>query len=156
MTLFVVSGPPAAGKSVWVCDHARRDDIVIDLDVLAAAFTPDCSDRRYSRHVLDVTLQARSAAIRAALNHVDTVDVYIIQTSMKRSDYTLFEQFSPVYEVVDPGRDVVLARIDHERDGHLRDVAIDWYRRRDAQIRAKHAEAAKTGASQHDWIKPDW
>ena len=36
----VVIGPPAAGKSTYVAEHAAAEDLVVDYDRLAAAITP--------------------------------------------------------------------------------------------------------------------
>lgn len=40
MTLYLVTGPPAAGKSTWVRKHATHGDITIDYDALATVLTP--------------------------------------------------------------------------------------------------------------------
>ncbi|MFW8567055.1 AAA family ATPase [Orrella sp. 11846] len=35
--LTLVCGPPGAGKTMWVTEHAKKDDLVIDLDVFAVS-----------------------------------------------------------------------------------------------------------------------
>ena len=37
--LYVVTGPPAAGKSAWIQARAKAADVVIDLDRIASALT---------------------------------------------------------------------------------------------------------------------
>ncbi|WP_165683056.1 AAA family ATPase, partial [Mycobacteroides abscessus] len=44
MTLYLVTGPPAAGKSTWVRQHAKHGDITIDYDAIASVLTPAGGD----------------------------------------------------------------------------------------------------------------
>ncbi|MEU0174083.1 hypothetical protein ABZ178_12105 [Streptomyces massasporeus] len=37
--LYVITGPPAAGKSSWIDAHAKPEDVVIDLDRITVALT---------------------------------------------------------------------------------------------------------------------
>ncbi len=41
--MILVAGPPAAGKSTWIRDHAKPGDITIDYDTLAQALSPGLS-----------------------------------------------------------------------------------------------------------------
>jgi predicted kinase len=34
VTLHVITGPPASGKTHWVKQHAKRNDITIDFDAI--------------------------------------------------------------------------------------------------------------------------
>lgn len=40
MTVYIITGPPAAGKTTWVRDHAKPGDITIDFDTIAATLSP--------------------------------------------------------------------------------------------------------------------
>jgi dephospho-CoA kinase len=39
MALYVITGPPAAGKTTYVATHARPGAVVLDCDRLAVALT---------------------------------------------------------------------------------------------------------------------
>ncbi|MEV5596005.1 hypothetical protein [Streptomyces sp. NPDC052496] len=85
MTLYVVMGPPAGGKTFWVAAHAVTGDIVIDYDRLLNALTAEGSTfvRGMGRPLATVAYQAREAAIREALRHTGTHEVFIIHTLPK-------------------------------------------------------------------------
>lgn len=78
--LYLITGPPAAGKSTWVREHAQHGDITIDYDALASVLTPDGGKpHAWPAAVKAVTKAARQAAIDAAIKQ--PVDVYIIHSS---------------------------------------------------------------------------
>ena len=41
MTVYVITGPPAGGKTTWVRERAKPGDITIDYDTLAQALSPE-------------------------------------------------------------------------------------------------------------------
>jgi hypothetical protein len=134
MTLYLVTGPPAAGKSTWVREHARRGDITIDFDSLAGVLTPD-GDGELPESVLVVTLAARQAAIDAAVDAA--VDVYVIHATPSQAVLDRYAKLNATVVTVDPGEDVVMARCRQERSRRLQDVAAQWYR-------------------SPSWVRPDW
>jgi len=127
--LIVVTGPPGAGKSSWIRSHARPTDIVIDLDLMALAMSgPGADHHNHSDVLLKVVHRARFAAIREAEQHLDKTDVYLINTlpsAKARADY---KRLKARIVVVDPGRDVVMQRIETMRQPAMRAVATKWYR----------------------------
>lgn len=128
MALIVITGPPAAGKSTWVRQHAKPGDITIDYDRLALALTVDGSDShdhpRYLRHVAS---RARSAAIREALRYAGEVDVYVIHSLPAVDVLARYAEHHARVVTVDPGRDVVMERIRRERPRSMVPVAERWY-----------------------------
>jgi dephospho-CoA kinase len=109
--LYVVTGPPAAGKSSWIEAHATQRDIVIDLDRITRALTaPGAPQWNHDPIASKVALRARYAAIDEALKHLDQVDVYLIHTM--------------------PSRKALAKRIEAMRDPDMRRVATRWYRSR--------------------------
>ncbi|MFG2439026.1 hypothetical protein [Streptomyces sp. NPDC048508] len=44
LVLYVITGPPAAGKSSWIKAHATARDIVIDVDFMALAMVGPGAD----------------------------------------------------------------------------------------------------------------
>jgi adenylate kinase len=82
--ITVVVGPPCSGKSTYVREHAKPNDIVIDFDVLAQAFgSTNSHDHSYA--IRGVTMMARRAAIRAALTA--QADVWIVETKINPRRY---------------------------------------------------------------------
>ena len=79
--LTVVTGPPCSGKSTYVRQHARPGDIVIDFDTLAQALgSPTPHD--HSGPTRHVTIQARRAAIAAALTVHGQTAVWIVDCNI--------------------------------------------------------------------------
>lgn len=129
--LYVITGPPAAGKTTWVAEHATHGDVTIDLDSLAAALTPiDTDSHVYPKHVRSIAIAARRAAIEAALLHRLT-DVYLIHTSPTDREMRRYERLRAEIVCIDPGRDVVLERCATMRPAQSLSVAREWYANRD-------------------------
>lgn len=128
MTLYVITGPPAAGKTTWVREHAKPGDIVIDYDLLAGALTaPGTNHSRQSKPVRGVTFRARAAAIHEALKHTGTVDVYVIHTLPSEQARDRYAAHNATVITVDPGESVVLERIRSMRSPSMVAVARRWY-----------------------------
>lgn len=128
MGLIVVTGPPAAGKSTWVRSKARPGDIVIDYDRLAQALQANSGDTHdHPKAVRAVAFRARSAAIEEALQHRNDVDVYVIHSLPPSQISRRYEEHDATVVVVDPGKDVVLARIAEQRPHTMIKVAERWY-----------------------------
>jgi hypothetical protein len=124
----VVMGPPAAGKSTYVQAHAKPGDVVIDLDLIARALT--CGDGDTHRHpevVQRVAHRARRAAVREALKLSTRADVWIVHTQPDADTVAEYERHGARMVTVDPGREVVLARIDEQRPPEMRAAVMRWY-----------------------------
>lgn len=128
MSLTVVTGPPASGKSTWVLERAKPGDIVIDYDRLANALTGHGADT-HDHHpaVIAVARAARRAAITAALDQRDKVNVYIIHTHLHPRALSHYQRLGAQVVTLDPGRDVVLERCRRYRPHVLLGVASRWY-----------------------------
>lgn len=128
MALYVVLGPPAAGKSTWVGQRAQHGDIVVDYDRLACALTaPGADGHDHHRVVRSVAHRARQAVIAEALRHVATVDVYVIHSAPRPEAMEKYGRHHAQVITVDPGRDVVLARCKAQRSAWAVGVAERWY-----------------------------
>lgn len=148
--LHVVTGAPASGKTTFVHKHAKPNDLVIDLDAIANTIA--LTDTwEHSPHVLQVAKAARHAAIRTALKHVHTHDVWIIQTFLSNARRQQYAQYNAKIHVINPGKSVVLKRIKNERPLSAQAVALQWFETqttkvlRDAPIRRgqKYGQAHK-------------
>lgn len=126
--LYVVIGPPAAGKSTWVNDRAKPGDIVVDYDRIANALTAvGAAPHGHKRPLATVAFQAREAAITQALRHVKVHDVFIIHTLPRRAAMDVYRQHDAEIVTVDPGREVVEARCAVERPEGYMDGVRRWY-----------------------------
>ncbi|REE62136.1 dephospho-CoA kinase [Streptomyces sp. 3212.3] len=127
--LYVVTGPPAAGKSTWITAHAKARDIVIDLDRIASALTgPGAPQWNQDDLVQRVAQRARFAAIDEALKLVDQVDVYLIHTMPSPKARAKYRRHGARIVVVDPGEDVVRERVKAMRSPAMDRVVTRWYR----------------------------
>ncbi|UAX56798.1 AAA family ATPase [Streptomyces sp. A144] len=127
--LYVITGPPAAGKSTWIQAHAQARDIVIDLDRITRALTgPGAPAWNHDRLAQRVAQRARYAAIDEALKLLDDVDVYLIHTMPSPQARARYQRLGARIVVVDPGEDVVRDRVRTMRSDAMDRVVTRWYR----------------------------
>lgn len=139
--LYVITGPPAAGKSSWITARARTTDIVIDLDRIALALAgPGAPAWQHDPTLLKIAHRARFAAIDEAVKHRDQVDIYLIHTMPSAKALARYRRWTAQIITVDPGRDIVMQRVRDMRDPAMTGVATRWYRHH-----AKHQTGRTTG-----------
>lgn len=128
MSLTVVIGPPASGKSTWVEQRATPADIVIDFDKLAAALTgPSADPHDHTPGVKRVAFQARRAAVAAALERADRNDVYVIHSHPPPGVLAQYQANNAEFVTIDPGKATVLERCRAERPERAVKSAEHWY-----------------------------
>ena len=128
VTLYLITGPPAAGKSTWVREHAKHGDITIDYDALANTLTPQGGKpHAWPQAVKAVTKAARLAAIDAAIMVSTSVDVYVIHSLPSVRLVDRYRASGAEIVVIDPGRDVVMARAKRERPWQMQQAIKEWY-----------------------------
>jgi hypothetical protein len=143
--LYVVTGPPAAGKSTWIEAHAKPSDIVIDLDRITAALSgPGSPGWNQNPLQLRVAHRARYAAMHEAFELRDQVDVYLIHTMPSAKARAKYKRMDARIVVVDPGRDIVMQRIEAMRDPDMKRVATRWYRSRQMPSRGAMPQASRS------------
>ena len=142
--LYVVTGPPAAGKSSWIDAHATARDIVIDLDRITQALTgPGAPTWNQNPLQLRVAHRARYAAIDEAITLRDRVDVYLIHTMPTPKARARYKRLDARIITVDPGRDIVMQRIEAMRDPEMKRVASRWYNSRPAPSHGAMPQASR-------------
>lgn len=131
--LYLITGPPASGKSTWVKQHAKPGDITIDYDALANALTPsDGKPHKHTQHVKAVTKAARQAAIDTAVT-LDC-DVYVIHSMPSQRLIDHYLHLGAQLVVIDPGIDTVLARCKAERPWQMQQAVKQWYAERASKL----------------------
>lgn len=129
MALKVIVGPPCSGKSTWVLERAKPEDVVIDFDRLAVALSgPGGDSHDHPSAIAAVTRAARTAAIEVAVRHAKTTDVYLIHSSPGAKRMEEYRALGAEVVTIDPGRDVVRARAKSERPQRMFAVIDEWYR----------------------------
>ncbi|MFC8277199.1 AAA family ATPase [Streptomyces sp. NPDC057271] len=142
--LYVITGPPASGKSSYVQSHAKASDIVIDLDVITRALSgPGAPQWSQDPIVLRVAHRARFAAIEEAIAQRDKVDVWLIHTQPSPKALVKYKRLDAQIVTVDPGQDIVMQRIEAMRDPDMRRVATRWYRHRPQATRESMPQASR-------------
>lgn len=131
--IYLVTGPPAAGKTTWVREHAQPGDITIDYDTIAQVLTPSLDSHDHPKHVQAVTKAARQAAIDAALG-VTGCDVYVIHGMPSQRLTDKYRAAGAHVVTIDPGEDVVLQRCKAERPWRVGQAAKEWYATRHCDI----------------------
>ena len=127
--LYVVTGPPAAGKSSWIEARAKPTDIVIDLDRITRALTgPGAPNWNQNEIHLRVAHKARYAAMQEAFEVRDQVDVYLIHTMPSDAWLARYQRLGAEIVTVDPGEQVVRERVRAMRSGGMDRVVTRWYR----------------------------
>lgn len=127
--LYVVTGPPAAGKTTWINAHAKAADVVIDLDRITLALTgPGAPQWSQDRVHVRIAQRARFAAIDEALKLLDEVDVYLIHTMPGGKARAKYRRLGGEIVTVDPGEDVVRERVAAMRSPAMDAVVTRWYR----------------------------
>lgn len=148
MTLYLVIGPPASGKTTWVRQHAQPGDITIDYDTIAEALATTTDPRRPTPQVRKVTKAARQAAIDAALTLTDC-DVYLIHAMPSQALIDRYQRAGAHIITIDPGPDVVLARCKTERPWQMAQAAKEWYAQQTAKVTP--ANTAATSDLSRQW-----
>jgi predicted kinase len=127
--LYVITGPPGAGKSSWIRAHAKPRDIVIDLDLMALAMAgPGADHHHHDPALLRVVHRARQAAIHEAEHVLDTTDVYLIHTMPQAKARARYKRLGAKIVVVDPGETIVRQRVRDMRQPAMEGVVTRWYR----------------------------
>lgn len=143
--LYLVVGPPAAGKSTWVREQAGPGDITIDYDAIAAVLSPlGVGVRVLPGHVASVTKAARRAAIDVALEWRDRCDVYVIYSTPSDRMLAFYRGLGARVVTVDPGEETVLRRCRDERPWQMVQAAKKWYRRKSSVVAAAAGSSGST------------
>jgi predicted ATPase len=134
MAVYVITGPPAAGKSTYVREHAKPGDITIDYDTLAQALSPDlpADPALQPPHVAAIANAARDGAINEATDASNDgeCDVYLIHAMPDRHATNRYRKHGFTIVPIDPGHEECIRRANAERTPRQVAIVQDWYERR--------------------------
>lgn len=129
--VVLVVGPPAAGKSTWVRANAAEGDTVVDFDAIAGELgSPSPHDHPSGVVSRAVKEQARRESQVARMSR-GTAYVIRAEPDPAKRDALAEQLRATEVQVVDPGEDVVMARL-HARPARSRQAADDWYRHKNS------------------------
>jgi len=150
--IMIVAGPPASGKSTYVIDHAKPNDVIIDLDRLVDALTPGMRRTLEAPpHVKNIAIRARRTAINQATRLYTPCNVWLIHAMPTADDLTEYRGNRWPIIIVDPGRQVVEGRARAERSPRMLRVIAEWYDLIEPGVSA----AAARHVTEWDSARPD-
>ena len=124
--ITLVMGPPAAGKSTYVLEHARPGDLIIDYDAIAASL--GASTHKFGQALHPAVNAARNAILRQLRRgETGATRAWIISANPQA------ERRFPFHELVcvDPGEDATLSNARAAgRPNDYVDAIRTWYRER--------------------------
>ena len=130
MPIKPVLGPAGGGKSQWIAERQKPDDVVIDFSGLYRALKN--TDAKTVRRVGDPVVPFVQAVKQAALREAVSRQLNGFVTSATPGDRPLLEQATGEQAVIiDPGEDVVrerLAGADDELSIECENATTRWYR----------------------------
>ena len=91
--IYIVTGLPGAGKTTYVNNRMKANDIVYDLDYIAEAIVLGTEKTRNSIYI---TNQLLKSFVEVANKNIEA-DVYIIRVAPTKEEIKLFNSYSSKY-----------------------------------------------------------
>lgn len=122
----VITGPPCAGKTTYMREHAKDGDLRVDYDLIAQALG-SANSHTAEGLIREAAFGAREGAIEAALKDADS-DSWIIHTSPSEEHRKRYEEAGAEFIALDPGYDVCMERAKQDcRPQQTIDGIEKWY-----------------------------
>lgn len=127
MTITVIVGPPASGKTTYARKHHKSGQVLVDYDAIAEALG-GTKPWQPEPAVEKVTQSARRAVIRYLLRNADTIDAQIIHANPPAEAVEQYLEAGAKFHLIDPGQDEALRRArEDDRPAHFEQVIRAWY-----------------------------
>jgi predicted kinase len=136
-------GAPCSGKSTYVREQAKGEDIIVDMDRIALSLAVEgTAEFEYSERIRNIARQARPAIVKGALLAAQgerRLGVWIIHTDPSPQDRQMYRAMNAQFVELDPGKEVCLARA-KERPQPNRQVSekviAEYYQKRTNRVAA--------------------
>ena len=124
--LTVITGPPCSGKTTYLRQHRMPGDITIDFDDLAQTLGSPVH-HGHSDDIRRVTIAARSAAIRAAIEaHQRGTRVWIVDMAPSQTRLDQYKRAGARMVKLSADREILHARADAERPPNWHNLIDQW------------------------------
>ena len=135
--LHVIIGPPCAGKSTYVREHAKDGDVRVDFDELAQAL--GAKPREYSGHPVKAAFQARNAVISYVLEN--ECEAWVIHTKPTPEQLTAYEKAGAEIIELDTDFETCMERAETDgRPQEVVDVIRDYFGKENRMTHFKDAQ----------------
>jgi hypothetical protein len=123
-----VTGPPCGGKTTHVRDNRNGDDVVVDLDALAAALGYPRGQVEWDddHPAVAAARMARAHVIHALTSGRLQATAWVIDAKPDRSSLAQYERAGAAVITIDPGREVCRSRAPGRPAGTLERIDA-WY-----------------------------
>jgi len=144
-------GAPCSGKSTYVREQAKGEDIIVDMDRIALALAvAGTEDFEYSEPIRNIARQARPAIVKGALlagQGERNLGVWIIHTDPSPQDRQMYRAMNCKFVELDPGKDVCLARAKQRPEANRKvseKVIAEYYQKRNNRVASTMANPSST------------
>ncbi len=134
-------GAPCSGKSTYVREQAKGEDIIVDMDRIALSLAVEGTpDFQYSERIRNIARQARPAIVKGALLAAQgerRLGVWIIHTDPSPQDRQMYRAMNAQFIELDPGKEVCLARAKERPEQNRRvseKVIAEYYQKRTNRV----------------------
>jgi predicted kinase len=134
-------GAPCSGKSTYVREQAKGEDIIVDMDRIALSLAVEgTADFEYSERIRNIARQARPAIVKGALLAAQgerRLGVWIIHTDPSPQDRQMYRAMNAQFIELDPGKEICLARAKERPDQNRRiseKVIAEYYQKRTNRV----------------------
>ncbi len=133
--VYIIYGPPGAGKTTEVQRRMKEGDLVVDLDYICAALSLGDIHKDHTR-ILGAAMRVRDFIIDAIGRRTIPFDnAYIITT---KNEYEIYKQTGGKMIEINPGLQTVLKQIENDpssgddtfRNNRVK-AALEYYRKND-------------------------
>ena len=128
MSLYVITGPPCAGKSTYAREQATLNDMVVDLDRIALSIAvEETPHHSYPLAIRNTARLMRKAVIPAAIAHSKRNDSYIIDSKPTLKARAIYKRHTAVFIEITAPHKVLVQRIKDERPAWVLQTLAQWY-----------------------------